>query len=374
MAYSSALAMPEPLAQEQLPALQVSQLRKTFLGGKITAVDGISFEVHQGEVVSILGPSGCGKTTTLRIIVGLEEPDFGQIEVGGRSVIGVSPHRRNVGLMFQDLALFPHKTVGANVAFGLRMRQMSRNEIRARVSEILNVVELPSAEFADRYPAELSGGQRQRVALARTLVVQPTIVLFDEPLSALDRRLRDRMAVELRRLQKNLGVTSVYVTHDQETASMMSDRLIVMDKGRIVQSGTPRDVYDRPSSKFVADFIGDMNLFAADVQSVENGTAIVNLFGQRVRTANDAAHAGCEVVIAVRPEHLGLTFQRNERCLCEVKVLDRHFSGGIFTYRVALPDGTAALIRTMSAAYAQVDALWLEADPQRLHILEIKTR
>lgn len=358
------------MAQNRVPALGVSQLRKTFAGGKITAVDGISFSVQQGEVVSILGPSGCGKTTTLRIIVGLEEPDFGKIEVSGRSVVGVSPHRRNVGLMFQDLALFPHKTVAANVAFGLRMQQIPRDEIRARVSEMLDLVELPSAEFADRYPSELSGGQRQRVALARTLVVQPTIVLFDEPLSALDRRLRDRMAVELRRLQKMLDVTSVYVTHDQETASMMSDRIIVMEKGRIVQSGSPRDVYDRPCSKFVADFIGDMNLLPAEIESIENEVIYIKLLGRRMRVADGCVHPTRRVMIAVRPEHLDLAFQRTDRSICEVKVADHHFSAGVFTYRVILPNGTTVLIRTMSAAYAQAGSLWLEVDAERLHILE----
>jgi ABC-type Fe3+/spermidine/putrescine transport system ATPase subunit len=349
--------------------LRVLQLRKTFAGGKITAVDDISFEVQQGEVLSILGPSGCGKTTTLRIIVGLEDPDLGKIEVGGRSVLGVPPHRRNVGLMFQDLALFPHKTVAANVAFGLRMRQMPKNEIQARVSKILDIVELQSAEFAHRYPSELSGGQRQRVALARTLVVQPTVVLFDEPLSALDRRLRDRMAMELRRLQKDIGVTSVYVTHDQETASTMSDRLIVMEKGRIVQSGSPRDVYDRPSSKFVADFIGDMNLLPAEVKSIENGVVEVELFERQMRVAA-GVRSGHKVVVAVRPEHLALVFQRTERTLCEVKLADHHFSSGAFTYRATLPDGSIVLIRNMSPAYAQASRLWLEVDPQRLHILE----
>lgn len=355
--------------QDGVPALQVSQLRKTFAGGKIAAVNDISFDVQQGEVLSILGPSGCGKTTTLRVIVGLEDPDFGKIEVGGRSVLGVAPHRRDVGLMFQDLALFPHKTVAANVAFGLRMRQMARNEIQARVSEILDVVELPSAEFAHRYPRELGGGQRQRVALARTLVVQPTVVLFDEPLSALDRRLRDRMAMELRRLQKGLAVTSVYVTHDQETASMMSDRLIVMEKGRIVQSGSPRDVYDRPSSRFVADFIGDMNLLPADVKFIENGVVEVELFGHSMRVAG-RARSGHKVVVAVRPEHLALVYHRTERALCEVKLADHHFSGGAFTYRAALPDGTTVLIRSMSPTYTQASTLWLEVDPQRLHVLE----
>ncbi|NIR28206.1 MAG: ABC transporter ATP-binding protein [Gammaproteobacteria bacterium] len=352
------------------PVLQVSNLSKTFPGAAAPAVDSVSFDVHEGEILSVLGPSGCGKTTTLRTIVGLEEPDEGDVRVGGRSVLGVPPHRRDVGLMFQDLALFPHKTVAANVAFGLRMRRVAKEEVEERVAEILELAELPYAEFGQRYPGELSGGQRQRVALARTLVVRPAVVLFDEPLSALDRRLRDRMAMELRRLQKNLGVTSVYVTHDQETASMMSDRLIVMEQGRIRQIGSPIDVYERPRSRFVGDFIGDMNFIPAHFEALQGDCCRVNVCGQTLELADGGVDTSRPLVIAVRPEHLGLSLRPGERALCPIKVVDHHFSGGVFTYRAQLPDGTMVLVRSMTEFAADAPEFWLEADPRQLHVME----
>ena len=274
------------------PVLRIENLVKTFDRGRIIAVDDISVDVYPGEIVSILGPSGCGKTTTLRIVAGLDRPDSGDVAVDGRSVLDLPPHRRNIGLVFQDLAIFPHKTIAENVAFGLRMKRVDAVERRSRVEEMLRLVELAPEEFGQRMPTTLSGGQRQRVALARTLVVGPALVLFDEPMSALDRRLRDRMAGELRQIQKRLGVASLYVTHDQETASMMSDRLVVMDQGRIVQIGTPREVYRMPGSRFVADFIGDMNFMPARVVRGYGAGAAIELFGRRIELPVAGLSAG----------------------------------------------------------------------------------
>ncbi|TIT53239.1 MAG: ABC transporter ATP-binding protein, partial [Mesorhizobium sp.] len=238
---------------EQNPVLEIRNLSRTFAHGAVRAVDQIDLDVQPGEIVSILGPSGCGKTTTMRIIAGLDLPTAGEVRILGKNVAGKPPHQRNVGLVFQSLAIFPHMSVKQNVAFGLRMQGLARNLIEAKVAKALELVQLSPEKFAGRRPSELSGGQLQRVALARTLVTEPALVLFDEPMAALDRRLRDYMAVELRSIQKQLGLAAVYVTHDQETASMMSDRVIIMNAGKILQAGTPEEIYETPNSKFVSD-------------------------------------------------------------------------------------------------------------------------
>jgi putative spermidine/putrescine transport system ATP-binding protein len=226
--------------------------------GHVFAVDGLSFEISPGEFFSLLGPSGCGKTTTLRMIAGFETVDRGRIAVGGNDVTDLPVHKRNMGMVFQSYALFPHRTVVENVGFGLRMRGVPRAEIAERVRDALALVALTG--FEDRRPAQLSGGQQQRVALARALVIRPPVLLCDEPLGALDRKLRQQMQFELKQLQKELGVTLVFVTHDQEEALAMSDRIAVMNAGRIEQIGTPGEIYDRPRTRFVADFIGEINL------------------------------------------------------------------------------------------------------------------
>src|SRR5437773_167639 len=239
--------------------VRLSGIRKTY--GEVVAVDHVDLEIASGEFFTLLGPSGSGKTTTLRLIAGFERPDAGRIELAGRDVTGRPPYLRDVNTVFQDYALFPHMTVGENVAYGLRVKGVPRAERRKRVDEVLNVVRLPG--LGDRKPAQLSGGQRQRVALARALVNHPQVLLLDEPLGALDLKLRQEMQTELKRIQRavsEVGITSVYVTHDQEEARTMSDRLAVFNEGRIEQIGTPAAVYERPDNAFVAGFVGASNV------------------------------------------------------------------------------------------------------------------
>jgi spermidine/putrescine transport system ATP-binding protein len=231
--------------------------------GDMVAVDDVTITVGRGEFFSMLGPSGCGKTTSLRMIAGFEEPDSGRVELTGRDIVGVPPYKRNVNTVFQSYALFPHLTVADNVAFGLRRKKVSKSEVRDRVRRYLDLVQLNG--YDDRRPSQLSGGQQQRVALARALVNEPAVLLLDEPLGALDLKLRKQMQLELMRIQREVGVTFVYVTHDQEEALVMSDRLAVMSQGRVEQVGYPEDIYERPATRFVAGFIGTSNIVEAAV-------------------------------------------------------------------------------------------------------------
>ena len=245
-------------------ALRLAGIEKRY--GATVAVAGVDLEVRDGEFLTLLGPSGCGKTTTLGLIAGFFPPSAGEIFLRGRPVAGLPPFKRDIGVVFQDYALFPHMTAGENVAFGLRMRGVQRGEIDQRVNEALELVQLRG--LAHRRPLELSGGQRQRVALARALVIRPAVLLLDEPLSNLDLKLREEMRVEIAGLQRRLGITTVFVTHDQGEALVMSDRIAVMNAGRIEQLGTAADVYERPATRFVAQFIGRMNFFRADGKTV----------------------------------------------------------------------------------------------------------
>ena len=273
--------------------------------GAIAAVDGVDLAVRRGELFSLLGESGCGKTTLLRMVAGFELPDSGRILIDGEDMTRVPPFERPVNMVFQSYALFPHMTVGENVAYGLRQEGMARAERNDRVGEVLALVDL--SEMADRKPDRLSGGQRQRVALARGLAKRPKILLLDEPLGALDRRLRARTQLELVNLQDRIGTTFILVTHDQDEAMTMSDRIAVMRGGRIHQIGPPRDVYENPASRFVADFIGAANLFAGEVMAIEGGTARVRLAtgGTTVAVAADlSVGTGAPVTVMVRPEKI----------------------------------------------------------------------
>src|SRR5690242_6100747 len=238
--------------------VRLERVEKSF-DGTTRAVDRVDLTIDPGEFFALLGPSGCGKTTTLRMIAGFEEPDAGRILIAGDDVTQMAAHRRGLGMIFQSYALFPHRTVAENVGFGLRMRNLAKNEIKARVAQALRQVALEG--YDDRRPAQLSGGQQQRVALARAIVIRPRVLLCDEPLAALDRKLRQSMQLELKGLQQQLGITTVFVTHDQEEAMTISDRIAVMNAGRIEQIGNPADIYNRPRTRFVADFIGEINLF-----------------------------------------------------------------------------------------------------------------
>jgi spermidine/putrescine transport system ATP-binding protein len=293
----------KPMLPASAPDVRLVDLTKRFR--EIVAVDAISLDIRVGEFFSLLGPSGCGKTTTLRMIGGFELPTSGRIELRGRDVTLDPPERRPVNMVFQSYALFPHLSVFDNVAFGLRRRKVPDAEARARVGTALELVRLTG--YDRRGPGELSGGQQQRVALARALVCEPTVLLLDEPLGALDLKLRRQLQVELKRVQVEVGITFVYVTHDQEEALALSDRIAVMNGGRIEQLGTPEELYDRPRTRFVADFIGTTNLLSGIVASATAGEAIVDLAaGGRCVVRADGLAIGASVELAVRPEALEL--------------------------------------------------------------------
>ena len=286
--------------------IRLEHVQKRF--GDYIAVHEAHFDIGKGEFFSMLGPSGCGKTTTLRMIAGFEQPDSGQILLEGQDVSRVPPYRRNVNTVFQHYALFPHMTVRDNVAFGPRCKKLPEAEVQKRVTELLTVTRL--AQFAERKPAQLSGGQQQRVALARALVNYPSALLLDEPLGALDLKLRQAMQIELKRIQREVGITFIYVTHDQEEALTMSDRIAVMNEGRVEQIGTPEEIYHWPTTVFVAGFIGVANLLPAKVVGLLDQQAVVTLAGdQRAEAAAPgwAAKPGSDCTLMVRPERLHLS-------------------------------------------------------------------
>ncbi|MGD9843752.1 MAG: ABC transporter ATP-binding protein [Variibacter sp.] len=328
--------------------LKLEDVSRSF--GPVVALERTTLTIAAGELLSLLGPSGCGKTTTLRIVAGFETPDTGRILVGGRDITGLSPNHRRLGMVFQDYSLFPHMTIGQNVSFGLRMAKLPRADITERTRRILDLVRLPG--FDDRFPHQLSGGQQQRVALARSLVTNPSILLLDEPLGALDKNLRESMQFELRRIQQSLGITTVMVTHDQEEALTLSDRIAVMDRGRILQVGTPTEVYDRPRTRFVSEFLGTANLFVGRMAG-GSGAAPVAL-AQREGSESqiqiavperDRRNEGDAVMIAVRPEKMHLTRSRNGADNAfEAQVMGHVFRGTHRAYQVSLPDGRGEVI------------------------------
>ena len=290
--------------------LSLVELTKTFSNtvSDVTAVDHINLDIRPGEFITLLGPSGCGKTTTLRMIAGFEDATSGQVMLDGENMVVVPPNRRPMSMVFQSYALFPHLSVRENVAYGLRLRKKSAEEIKEEVDIALAAMNLTA--MADRAPSQLSGGQQQRVALARAMGVRPKVLLFDEPLSNLDAKLRVKMRVEIRRMQKRLGISSVYVTHDQSEAMAMSDRIVVMNSGRIEQVDTPEEIYLHPASVFVADFVGRANFVPAQAQEVgEDGMAEIEALGQKIRVhssegAKEAVREGKETVVLVRPESM----------------------------------------------------------------------
>jgi spermidine/putrescine ABC transporter ATP-binding subunit len=284
-------------------AVELDGVTKRF--GEVTALDKVSLMVRRGELMTLLGPSGCGKTTLLNLVAGFLIPDSGEIAIDGKRVTDVPTHRREIGIMFQNYALFPHMSVVANVGYGLKMRRVAKAEIARRVAEALALVKLEGME--DRKPRQLSGGQQQRVALARALVIRPRVLLLDEPFSALDRSLRASMQVEIKEIQRKLGVTTIFVTHDQGEALSLSDRIAVITQGRIRQLGTPSEVYRQPADRFVASFVGDINVLHGRIERFDGATAAVAVGAVRVlvpsRTLQGAA-PGATVDLFVRPEDL----------------------------------------------------------------------
>ena len=301
--------------------------------GEVTAVDAVSFDVRGGEFFSLLGPSGCGKTTTLRAIGGFEPLDAGEVLIDGQPMGRLPPNRRETNMVFQRLALFPHYTVFDNVAFGLRMKRRPQREVRERVDEALALVQM--AGLAVRRITELSGGQQQRVALARALVNRPRVLLLDEPLSALDLKLRLQLQDELKRLQRELGTTFIYVTHDQGEALAMSDRIGVMEAGRLDQVGTPMEIYERPSTRFVANFIGDANLIDGVAERVDGDGVVVRAGALVIRARRLGwERAGQPVTVCVRPERVRVEARLELPVVLAGRVEDRAFAGSLVKYRL----------------------------------------
>ena len=358
-------------------SLELKEIKKSFTEGE-AVLDNISLEISKGEFITLLGSSGCGKTTTLRIIAGLEQPDAGSVWLDGREVTGLEPNQRNVNTVFQNYALFPHMNVAENIGYGLKLKKVPKSEIRKKVFQMLELVQLEGYE--KRKPSELSGGQKQRVAIARALVNNPKVLLLDEPLGALDLQLRRAMQIELKHLQKKLGITFIYITHDQEEAINMSDRIAVMRDGRIEQIGTPDEIYNHPKTSYVATFVGNANIMHGVAESIQGQNAIVKIGNDRVNVKLETSQqntedtgvkqylsAGEKVTLAVRSENIllqeaaviGVTgtdyrdavdisvadgsldaHNKNSVSGLQATVTEKNFAGGQLRVTLKLSDGT----------------------------------
>ena len=355
-------------------SLELKEIKKSFTEGE-AVLDNISLEISKGEFITLLGSSGCGKTTTLRIIAGLEQPDAGSVWLDGREVTGLEPNQRDVNTVFQNYALFPHMNVAENIGFGLKLKKVPKSEIRKKVSQMLELVQLEGYE--KRKPSELSGGQKQRVAIARALVNNPKVLLLDEPLGALDLQLRRAMQIELKHLQKKLGITFIYITHDQEEAINMSDRIAVMRDGRIEQIGTPDEIYNHPKTSYVATFVGNANILHGVAESIQGENAIVKIGNDRVIVKLETSQqdtgakqhltAGENVTLAVRSENILLqetavigdtgtdhrdivdisvsgggldAHNKNSVSGLQATVTEKNFAGGQLRVTLKLSDGT----------------------------------
>ena len=351
--------------------VSVKNLVKTFEGAggrKVTAVNNVSLTIEPGEFVTLLGPSGCGKTTILRMVAGFENPTSGDVLIGGERVNTLTPDRRDTAMVFQSYALFPHLNVFENVAYGLKIKKMKPDDIRNKVMNILALVGLSDLE--SRSPNQLSGGQQQRVALARALVMEPAVLLFDEPLSNLDAKLRIHMRREIRKIQRQFGITSIYVTHDQAEAMSMSDRIIVMNKGVIEQVGTPKEIYATPASQFVADFIGTANMIPSAVLSFGNGEAEIETLGTKFRVKTSLSlQPGDAVKLIVRPEAVSLS--RNSGIPAEIA--SSVFMGSYQDYVLSAHGQTLLIIDSDPANHETFNAgekVFLGIAPNKLHIVK----
>lgn len=339
--------------------------------GEFTAVDHVSLEINRGEFVTLLGPSGCGKTTTLRLIAGFESPTSGKVFLNGKEITMQPPNKRDMAMVFQSYALFPHMTVFDNVAYGLHIKRLSRGDIQKKVHETLDMIGLSG--LSARRPNQLSGGQQQRVALARALVMEPSVLLFDEPLSNLDAKLRVQMRSEIHRLQRRLSITSVYVTHDQDEAMALSDRIVVMNMGRIEQMGAPEDIYRYPTTRFVADFIGRANFADAVIESMDDRRAVVPLFGQvfHVPLHQVPFKPGDRVTVMLRPEAIRLVRDPN---LKQVKIEQVMYLGTEVEYTITFDEYTWVIADTdprAGRAFTEGEMVGITMVEDAAHLLRI---
>jgi putative spermidine/putrescine transport system ATP-binding protein len=348
--------------------VRLGGVRKAY--GDVVAVDRVDLDVRRGEFFTMLGPSGSGKTTCLRMIAGFERPDEGRVELAGADVTGLPPNERDVNTVFQDYALFPHMSVGDNVGYGLKVKKTPGAERRERVEQALALVRLEGYE--KRKPSQLSGGQRQRVALARALINRPRVLLLDEPLGALDLKLRQQLQVELKLIQKEVGITFIYVTHDQDEALSMSDRIAVMDSGRVIQIGSPHDVYDQPKSDFVAGFVGVSNLLELPIESVENGMAALRL-GPRDRVIAELkdGRVGEKAIVTIRPERIDLIEGAGDGavqtdCHATGVVRETLYAGPTSRFVVELDGGGELMVLRQNARTSFNDAEALRGKPVTL--------
>ena len=373
-------AQPRPATRKpagrgaDVPAIELVGVVKEFQarGEVVVAVRGLDLTIREGEFFSLLGPSGCGKTTTMRMIAGFEEPTRGGIRLHGADVTGIPPNKRDVNMVFQSYALFPHMTVFENVAFGLRRKKAAKEEITRRVGEMLEIVDLGGR--GERRPRELSGGQQQRVALARALVNRPRALLLDEPLGALDLKLRQAMQVELKRIQREVGITFVYVTHDQGEALTMSDRIAVMNDGAIEHLGTPRDIYEHPRTRFVAGFIGTSNLLSGTVARVGAGQAVIEVSPDEriiVPVHDPGLAPGSTLELTVRPEKIQLSTTRpaDQGCVLRGSVTEVVYLGTSTNFSVSTTTGADIVVFQQNSAAAgeaveRGDNVWLSWQPE----------
>jgi iron(III) transport system ATP-binding protein len=338
--------------------------------GKVTALDNLTLTIKDGELVTLLGPSGCGKTTTLRSVSGFLSPEKGEIYIGGRRITSIPPEKRGIGLVFQNYALWPHMTVFQNLAFGLQMRKVPAEGINKRVKNVLSVVKLEGYE--DRYPRQLSGGQQQRVALARAVVLEPDILLLDEPLSNLDALLREQMRFEIAQIHKRLGITTMYVTHDQTEAMVISDRIVILNNGRIMQEGPPRDIYLRPANKFVAGFMGTTTFIEGTVISAAEGRCVLrSRDGHELHGVGSGLNPGDRASAAVRPEIIDILPAGNAEGTnrFEAAVEMSFFTGEIVDYQLRVRGTMVRAKGDTRTLHGQGDRLTIHMDPDRLPIV-----
>ncbi|MDR4889616.1 ABC transporter ATP-binding protein [Fredinandcohnia sp. QZ13] len=334
--------------------VELQNINKQF--GETKVVQNVSLNVQEGEFLTLLGPSGCGKTTTLRMIAGFEQPTSGSILLDGKHVEGIPANRRNVNTVFQSYALFPHMNIFDNVAFGLKMKGVDRGVIKEKVTKMLELVRLQGYE--KRTPGQLSGGQKQRIAIARALINNPKVILLDEPLGALDLKLRKQMQVELKHLQQQLKITFIYVTHDQEEALTMSDRIAVMNNGFIEQLGSPIEIYEKPQTKFVADFIGETNLFEGNISRLDNRSAYLDFGGKEIEVKNEGLRVGEKVFVTIRPERIKIVKDQSPRTnsvTLKGRFKELIYVGSVSKMVVLLENGKEVVVNEQAAGSQPID-------------------